>query len=33
MWRAHPVGSDRELAERWRKVHALMLAHPVIEAG
>ncbi|MEX2284455.1 MAG: CCA tRNA nucleotidyltransferase [Gemmatimonadota bacterium] len=33
MWRAHPAGGARELAERWRKVHALIIAHPVIEAG
>ena len=34
IWRARPeAGGDRELAERWRKIHALMLTHPVIETG
>jgi tRNA nucleotidyltransferase (CCA-adding enzyme) len=34
IWRAHPTsGGDRELAERWRKVHALLNSHPVIDTS
>ena len=34
MWRANPVpGGKEDLCERWRKVHAVLLEHPVIETG
>ena len=34
LWRAPPTdGGDRELAERWRKVHALVISHPVIDTS
>ena len=32
LWRARPVsGGDRELAQRWRRAHAELLNHPVID--
>jgi len=34
LWRAHPVPGGREdLCERWRKVHNVLLQHPVLETG
>jgi len=34
LWRAHPVpGGMEDLRERWRKVHSVLLQHPVLETG
>ena len=32
LWRASPVArGDRDLVERWRKAHRVLLAHPPLE--
>lgn len=34
LWRAHPVaGGERDLCERWRHAHAVMLTHPPLTTG
>jgi hypothetical protein len=33
-WRARPVEKgDRDLIERWRRIHAVLLTHPVIDTS